>query len=393
MRHWTDEQRALRTTAEAVGADLGAGHLERDARGEFAWDGWRHLSAIGLFGTPFDGAWGGSGRDLPTTMYVFEGLGYRCPDAGLVFSACTHVVSTGVPLQRFGSKELKARYLPKVCAGETIGAHAITEPDGGSDVLAMRTTARREGGEFVLDGGKAFVTNGPIAGLVVVYARTGAPGHLDGITAFLVPTDTPGVALGRPLAKMGLRTSPLSELFLTDVRIPRSQVLGAVGSGFLVLDEVMKWEILCGFAGILGEMQHRLERCVEHARGRTQFGRHIGANQAVSHRIVDMQIGVETARKWLYDTADRLTAGQSVTTDLAITKLVVSEANVASALAAVQIFGGHGYTAEYGLEGDLRNAVAGTIYSGTSEIQRERLAAFLGLSRPTAARGVKERTT
>jgi alkylation response protein AidB-like acyl-CoA dehydrogenase len=106
-----------------------------------------------------------------------------------------------------------------------------------------------------------------------------------------------------------------------------------------------------------------------------------------------MQIGVETARKWLYDTADRLTAGQSVTTDLAIAKLVVSEANVASALAAVQIFGGHGYTVEYGLEGDLRNAVAGTIYSGTSEIQRERLAAFLGLSRPTAARGVKERTT
>ncbi|MFF3906406.1 acyl-CoA dehydrogenase family protein [Streptomyces sp. NPDC001848] len=387
MNRWSDEQKSLRAAAQQAGEIAGADHLERDAAGDFAWDGWARLRDIGLFGAPFDAEWDGLGLDLPTTMYVLEGLGYGCRDAGLTFSAVSHIVSTGVPLHRFGSPDLKKRYLPGVCAGSLIGAHAITEPEGGSDVLGMRTTAVADGDGFVLKGSKSFVTNGPIADLVVVYARTGAAGALDGITAFLVPKETRGFAVGKPTGKMGLRTSPTSEVFLDDVRVPRSHVLGAIGSGFLVLDEVMKWEILCGFAGTLGEMQHRLERCVEQARSRIQFGVNIGSNQSVSHRIVDMRVDVETSRKWLYDTAEKLAAKQGVATDLAITKLVVSEANVRSALAAVQIFGAAGYSTEFGIEKELRNAVSGTIYSGTSEMQRQRLASFMGLHRASAAHG------
>jgi len=314
-------------------------------------------------------------------MYLLEGLGRGCRDGGLNFSVTTSLVRVGVALQRFGSAELRARHLPRVCSGEAIGAHAITEPDGGSDALSMRTRATLDGDHWVLNGGKTFVSNGPVADLFVVYARTDPAGGPLGTTAFLVERDTPGLQLGNPIAKMGLRTSPLCELFLDDCRIPRTNVIGRVGAGFLVLDHVMTWEILCSFAVTLGDMAHRLETCVDYARSRVAFGRPIGHHQAVAHKIADMKIGVETTRKWLYDTGLRVTRGENVTVDLAITKVVASEANLASALAAVQIHGGNGYMAEYGVEKDLRNAVAGTIYSGTSEIQRNRICAMLGLTR------------
>jgi alkylation response protein AidB-like acyl-CoA dehydrogenase len=358
---------------------LSKDHVDRDADGEFAEDSWARIRESGLLGMPFEPEWGGLGLDLLTTMYVLEGLGYGCRDGGLNFSTSTHVVSAGVPLQRFGSRSLKQRYLRRVCDGSLIGAHAITEPAGGSDVMAMRTSAVPDGADYVLNGGKAFVSNGPIAGVFVVYARTGKPGSPAAITAFVVDRDTPGLTVGRPVAKMGLRTSPLCELFFDDCRVPADNVVGAVGAGFLILDHVMKWEILCSFIINVGEMQHRLERCVKYAHSRVQFGQSIGSFQSVANRIVEMKIAVENSRKWLYDTARKLLDGANVTTDIAISKLITSESNVTSALAAVQVFGGYGYTAEYGLEKDLRNAVAGTIYSGTSDIQRQRIASMIGL--------------
>ena len=156
-------------------------------------------------------------------------------------------------------------------------------------------------------------------------------------------------------------------------------MIGNQGTGFIVFTHVMIWETLCSFVMVVGEMRRRLERCLEHARVRVQSGRPIGKYQSISNKLVDMNIGLETSRKWLYDTAEKLAHNVNVTTDIAMAKLLVSEANLASALAAVQIFGGRGYTIECGLEADLRNAVAGTIYSGTSEIQRQRIAAMLGL--------------
>ena len=375
----TKDQQALRDGLAPLLAELDAGHIERDAAAEFPREAWRHLAAAGLFALPFDEQYGGLGQCLTTTMYVLEGLGEGCRDAGLNFSACTHLVSVGVPLHRFGSEALKERFLPGVCTGEVIGAHAISEPDSGSDALAMRTRAVRDGDAYVLNGSKAFVSNGPVADVFTVYARTSdRPGPLS-ITAFLVDGDTPGLTRGRPLAKMGLRTSPLCELFLDDCRVPADRVIGRPGGGFLVLDHVMRWEILCSFVINAGEMKSRLDACVQYATTRTQFGQAIGTYQAVSHKIVDMATDVETSRRWLYETARRMSAGENVTRDIAMAKLVTSEANVASALAAVQIFGGNGYLAEYGIESQLRNAVAGTIYSGTSETQRNRIAALLGL--------------
>jgi alkylation response protein AidB-like acyl-CoA dehydrogenase len=376
---WNSDQRALRSAIIELGGLIGKDQLERDATATFARDGWDRIRDAGLLGLPFPTEWGGLGQDLLTTMYVLEGLGYGCRDGGLNFSVSTHMVSAGVPLQRFGSAALKERYLPRVCDGSAIGAHAITEPDGGSDIMGMRTTAKRDGDDYVLSGNKVFVSNAPVAGLFVVYARTGRAGSPGAITAFLVERDTPGLMVGKPIGKMGLRTSPLSEVSLDGCRVPAANRIGGEGAGFLILDHVMKWEILCSFVINAGEMQSRLERCVEYANTRVQFGQPIGSFQSVGNKIVEMKIAVETARKWLFDTAAKLQRGEDVTTDVAIAKLVTSESNVSSALAAVQIFGGYGYTAEYGIEQELRNAVGGTIYSGTSDIQRQRVARMLGI--------------
>lgn len=379
MITWNDDQRALRDGVTEWCSALSAGHIEHDAENIFSWDKWKLIRECGIVRLPFAEDWGGLGQDLLTTMYVLEGLGYGCRDGGLNFSVSTHMVSTGIPLQRFGSAQLKQRYLPLICEGEAIGAHAISEPDVGSDALSMRTRATREQDYFVLNGSKSFVSNGPVADLFVVYARTHPDNGPLGLTAFVLERGTPGFDIGKSVTKMGLRTSPLCELFFDDCRIPVSNVVGRPGAGFLILDYVMKWEILCSFIINVGEMQHRLERCIDYAKNRIQFGQPIGSFQSVAHKIVDMKIGVDSAQKWLYDTAEKFVKNQNVTADIAIGKLLTSECNITSAMSAVQIFGGNGYMAEYGLEKDLRNAVAGTIYSGTSEIQRNRIAAMLGL--------------
>ncbi|SDI44264.1 Acyl-CoA dehydrogenase [Actinokineospora alba] len=379
MIEWNADQTALRAGLAQWCAALSADHVERDEAGEFSWDCWKLVRQSGILGLPFDEQWGGLGQDLITTMGVLEALGEGNRDGGLSFCVTTSMASTGVPLEAFGTVEQRSRYLPGICSGELIGAHAITESEGGSDALNMLTTARRDGDVFVLNGSKTFVSNGPIADVIVVYAKTRHNAGPLGITALLVDRDTPGLSVGRPMKKMGLRTSPISELFFDDCRIPATQVLGRVGGGFLVLDHVMKREILFSFIVNVGEMRHRLNRCLAYAKSRKQFGQAIGSNQAIANKLVDMRIRVATARKWLYDTAERLVAGHNVTTDLAIAKLLTSEGNLASSLTAVQIFGGHGYMAETGLEKDVRNAVAGTIYSGTTEIQYNRVAAMMGL--------------
>lgn len=379
MIKWSDEQQALRKSFSRWHEAFSVGHIEDDRDSVFSLEKWDLVRESGLLRLPFDEQWGGLGQSLLSTMYVLEDLGYGCRDGGLNFSVATHIVSAGIPVQRFGSSDLKQRYMTRICDGASIGAHAITEPDAGSDAMSMHTTAIAEGDSFILDGRKTFISNGPVADLFVVYARTGASQGFQGITAFVVERDTPGFIVGPKIEKMGLRTSPFSELTFDGCKVPGANVLGRPGSGFFILEYVLAWEILCFFVILVGEMQHRLERCIDHVKNRRQFGQSIGSFQAVANKIVDGKIGVETSRKWLYDTAERHANRENVTMDIAIAKLLTSEANLASAMAAVQLFGARGYVTEYGLEKDLRNAVAGTIYSGTSEMQRHRIATLLGL--------------
>ncbi|MEU6978221.1 MULTISPECIES: acyl-CoA dehydrogenase family protein [unclassified Streptomyces] len=360
--------------ADVLNADL----AELDAGGVFSRAKWQAIRDSGILRTPFKEEHGGSGRSFTETMKALEGLGYHCRDAGIAFSTSTQIVSLATPLEKFGSAELKARYLPRILSGEAITAHAITEESGGSDAMNISTVAVREDDHYVVDGGKMFITNAPVADLFLLYVRTGKPGPF-GLTCLLVERDTPGLEIGEPLDKLGLRTSPLGRLSFDRLRVPVTNRVGAEGGGFLVLDYVMKREILYAFSLSLGEMRHRLDTVIRFATERSQFGRPISGYQAISHKIVDMRIAVETAAKWLADTGAKAERGEDISLDLASTKIVVSEANVKTALDAVQIHGGRGVLTSYGIERDLRNSVAGTIYSGSSEIQRNRMAALLGL--------------
>ncbi len=376
---WTSEQKALRKSLDQYFEALNDGVMEDDAAGVFNRDKWELIRQSGVLRIPFDPQWGGLGHDVMTLVYVLERLGYGCRDTGLLFAAATQVVSAAVPLQKFGSDELKERYLSRLIDGEIISAHAISEPNAGSDAMAMITTATEDGDDYVLDGHKIWITNGPIADVVTVYAKMATGDGATGITAFLVPSDTPGFHTSEPIDKLGLNTCPFCELEFRDCRVPKENMLGRPGTGFFILEHVMNYEILCIFMMMAGEMQERMERCIKWAKTRRAFDRPIGANQYVQGKIVDMKIGLENSRKHLYDTAARFARGRSVTTEISMAKLVTSEANVASALSAVQIFGARGYTREYGLEKGLRDAIGAPIYSGTNETQRVRIASMLGL--------------
>jgi alkylation response protein AidB-like acyl-CoA dehydrogenase len=379
MDGWTDEQKALRTSLEPYFERLSEGHIEDDANSVFPREKWDLLRETGVIGLPFDPAWGGQGQDALTMVYVLEHLGHGCRDAGLLFTLATQMVSMAIPIERFGSDDLKERYLRRLIDGSLISAHAISEPEAGSDATNMATTATEDGDSYVINGKKAFCTSGPVADAITVYATTDAEAGATGISAFVVETDTPGINVGDPIPKMGLNTSPIGELEFTDCRVPKENLIGKVGGAFFMLEHVMTWEILCIFIMMVGEMQRRHEQCIAFAKKRTQFGAPIGTNQYIAGKIVDQKIGVETSRKHLYDTAERFAKRRNVTTEISMAKLVTSEANLASALSAVQIFGGRGYMREYGMEKGLRDAVGGPIYSGTNEMQRVRIASMLGL--------------
>jgi alkylation response protein AidB-like acyl-CoA dehydrogenase len=306
-----------------------------------------------------------------------EGIGYGARDNGLVFSVAAHAASCVGPLVDHGDEAQKRQWLPGLANGSAIGATGITEPDSGSNALALGTTASPSGDGWVLDGSKTFVTNAPVADVFVLYARTG-PG-LAGITCFLVPRETSGLSVGPPIEKMGLRTSPMAQVYLEGCRVPAASVLGRVGSGAMVFNRTMELERLLLMAPAIGVMERLLERCVAHARQRTAGGVAIGRHQSVAHRIADMELALESSRLLLYRAAGQRMRRGTAPRETALAKLAVSEAYVACCRSALQLFGGYGYTVEYEIERELRDALAATLYVGTSEIQRNLIAGLRGL--------------
>ncbi|HVQ77317.1 MAG TPA: acyl-CoA dehydrogenase family protein [Candidatus Binatia bacterium] len=377
----SSDQQALRDNIVRFAREvLNEGVVQRDREQVFPRDLWRKCGAIGIQGLPVPEEWGGSGLDPLSTAIALDGLGYGCEDGGLVFSLCAHLLSCVVPLWRFGTDEQKRRYLPGLCDGTLVGVHAMTEPGSGSDSFALKTRAHSDGDHFRLKGTKTFISNGPVADLVIVFALTDPDkGYHGGVTAFLVETTAPGFAVSQRFEKMGLRTSPIGELVFEDVAVPAGGVLGGVGGGSAVFTHAMDWERVCLFAAHLGTMERLLQRAIAHARTRSQFGQRIGKFQAVAHRIVDMKVHLEAARLLVYRAASRLERTRTVSMDAAIAKLFVSESLLRAALDTVQIHGGYGYMTEYEIERALRDAVGSTLYSGTSEMQRNIIARWLGL--------------
>lgn len=376
----SDDQKRLQEAVRAFGRTLNTGIVERDAAGEFPRDAWRKCAEFGIPGLPIPEEFGGTGQDLLTTIMAMEALGYGCRDNGLVFSLNAQMWAFELPILHFGTAEQKRSYLPRVCRGEIIGAHAVSEPDFGSDAMSMTSRYRRDGDQYVLDGTKTFVTNGPVADVVLAFATLNPAFRAAGVTAFLVERGTPGMTVSKPIAKMGLRTSPMGEVTFQECRIPVTARLGGEGTGFAIFNSAMEWERACIFASHLGSMQHTYETCVAYAKLRHQFGQPISRFAPVADKIVEMRMAIELGRLLLYKIGAVKDAGGSAVLESAMAKLFISEAHVRLALDAIQIHGGYGFSTEYEIERELRDAVPGRIYSGTSEIQRRIIARLLGLS-------------
>lgn len=378
---YSDEQKILRESITRFAQrELNDGVIERDRDQVFSRELWRKCAAIGLMGLPVPEAFGGSEFDALTCAIALEALGYGCRDGGLVFSLSAHLLACVLPIMTHGDDAQKRRYLPGLVDGTLVGMHAITEPGSGSDSFAMRATARLDGDEWELNGTKTFISNGPVGDVCILFAVTDkAKGYHGGVTAFIVDRGTNGFAASQKFEKMGLRTSAVGELVLEQVRVPASAVLGSVGGAAAIFATAMDWERILLVAGHVGTMERLLETSVKYARTRTQFGQAIGKFQAVAHKLADMKVNLEAARVLLYQSAWRLTHQRNASLDASIVKLFVSESLVKAALDAVQVHGGYGYMAEFEVERALRDAIGSTLYSGTSEMQRNIIARWLGL--------------
>ncbi len=351
----------------------------RDERCEFWHDGWQAAVDKGVLGLMVDPAYGGLGADVVTGLLWYEGIGYACPDAGLVFALACQGWTMQPIVERFGTDEQKATYLPALVDGRLQGAFTITEPDSGSDSFTMGTTYTANDDSYTINGTKAYVTMAPEADVFIVFATKDPALGSWGVTAFLVDADTPGLTVSENRPKMGLRTTPFADLMFDNCTVAASQRIGPEGSGASIFSSAMEAERAFVLAGQIGAMERQLDTAVAYARERQQFGKPIGDFQAVSHRLADMKLRHESSRMLLYKAAALAESGRPSMEAAALAKIQASEASIASSVDAILTHGARGYVTEFGVERNLRDVAGGVIYGGTSDIQRNIVARMLGL--------------
>ncbi len=375
-----EEYAALRETvadfARTVVAPVVGDQYER---GEFPYDLVRRMGTMGLFGLPIAQEHGGMGGDHFALCVALEELARVDSSVAITVEAA---VSLGaMPIARFGTAEQKARWLPRLAAGVGLGAFALTEPGGGSDAGATATTARLDGGEWVINGAKSFITNSgtAITDLITVTAVTGVAGGRKEISAIVVPAGTPGLAVSEKYSKVGWASSDTRGLFFDDVRVPAENLLGERGRGYAQFLAILDEGRIAIAALAVGLAQGCVDESLSHARERVSFGRRIGEHQAVQFAIADMEARAHTARLAYYAAASRMLQGAPFKKEAAIAKLVASNAAMDNARAATQVFGGYGFMNEYPVARFYRDAKVLEIGEGTSEIQRMVIARELGL--------------
>lgn len=377
---WSDEQRALRERYTRFAQDcLNDDIVARDRDSVFRRENWQACADFGILRLSVPPEYGGAGVDLLTAMLAMEGLGYGCRDNGLTFGLNAQMWTVQLPIARFGTPAQKQRFLPGLCGGTHIGAHAITEPNAGSDAFSLETLAERRDGGYVLNGTKRLVTFGPVADLALVFATIDPAKGRWGVTAFLVERGTDGFRSSPTREKMGLRTVPLGELTFENCFVPEDNRLGPEGAGVSISTHSLEIERCCILASQLGAMERQLETAIGFARERRQFGQPIGRFQSVANRLADMRLRLETSRLLLYKVAWLKSLDKPALLEAALLKLHLSESFVESGLDAIRIHGGTGYLTDAEVERDLRDAVGGTLYAGTSDIQRTIIARALGL--------------
>lgn len=351
----------------------------REKKGTFDEVGWKKCADFGIQGLPMPEEYGGQNADILDCISVMEGLGYGCSDSGLLFALNSHIWTCESPILKFGTKQQIERFLPGMINGTLKGGHAITEPNSGSDAFRMGCRAERREDRYILNGTKMFITNAPIADVLLVFATTAPEKKFAGISAFIVEKHFPGFSVGKPLEMMGLKTCPIGEVIFEECEIPEENRLGKEGAGSAIFNAEMEWEKSCLFATHVGAMEKILEESIRYAKMRYQFGNPISEYQAISHKISEMRVRIELSHLILGRVANLKRQGKRAPLEAAIAKLFISESYLETSLAGLHIHGAYGYSTELDFERNVRDAVAGRIYSGTSEIQKNIIANFLGL--------------
>jgi alkylation response protein AidB-like acyl-CoA dehydrogenase len=367
----TSEQRAIRDLVRTLARErIAPRAAEIDKTAEFPWDIVELFRENGIFGTLADEEYGGVGASALATLVSVEEISKACATSGLILA----VQELGaLAFKLSGNEEQKLRYLPRLASGATLAAYALTEPGAGSDAAAMRTEARREGDEYVLDGSKRFITNAGVAGLYVVFAKTDAAAGHRGISAFAVESDAPGLEVGRIEPKMGIKGSTTGEIFLNGCRVPAEARIGEEGSGFRLAMRILDRSRPGIAAQALGLAQGATDYALEYAATRETMGEPIAQHQLIAGMLADMETKCEAARGMLYRLGaliDEGVDGGTLTKMSAMTKLFCSDVAMEVTTNAVQVLGGYGYIQEYPVERMMRDAKITQIYEGTNQIQR-----------------------
>lgn len=305
-----------------------------------------------------------------TTALAIEALGKTCMDEGLIFSICAHLCTCAVPVMLEGTREQKEHWLPGLASGQMIGGNGITEADAGSESTAMSTLVKANGRGYRLNGAKMFVTNAPVADLLIIYARHPGGIRMLDVSAFAVEKGNSGMFIGQTFEKMGLRTSPISEVILSDCQVPSGSLIGGERRGMAVFNASMLWERILMSAYHIGSMAQQYQTVLDHANSRVQFGKKIVKHEKVADKLIDMKLRIEAARLILYETCWKYDHGACRMADASKIKLMASEAKVKNSIDAVQLSGAYGYMKENIVEKQLRDSMSATIYSGTSEMQK-----------------------
>ncbi|MBI5570735.1 MAG: acyl-CoA dehydrogenase family protein [Desulfomonile tiedjei] len=344
---------------------------QHDLESRFDWESWKRLGEFGILGLHFPEEYGGSGADVVTTVLASEALGESGVDGGLTLSYGAHTFLCADTIFAHGTEEQRRKYIPPLATGAKVGCMGLTEPGAGSDVASLRTRAERKGDTWVLNGSKMFITNGGIADVALIYAKTDpAAGHA-GISAFIVEKGTPGFTVSRNLIKMGVHSSPTSELVFEDCVIPAENLVGSEGNGFMMAMQTVEWDRSALLAPFIGAIAFLIERCTRYAQQREQFGRPIAYFQGVRHKLADLKIFLEAARSLVYRIAWCKDQGRPLNhLEAAVAKLFVGDWSLGPTNDAMIIMGGYGYCHEYDVERIFRDSRLAPIGGGTSDVQK-----------------------
>jgi butyryl-CoA dehydrogenase len=365
----TEEQDMIRKMARDFAKnEVAPTAAERDEEERFDRAIFDMMGELGLTGIPWPEEYGGIGADYVSYAIAVEELSRVCASIGVTLSA--HTSLAGWPVYKFGNEEQKQKFLRPMAEGKKMGAYGLTEPGAGSDVSSMKTTAKKDGDDYIIDGSKIFITNGGEAEIYIVFAVTQPELKHKGVSAFIVEKGTPGFTFGKKEKKLGIRSSPTLEIIFDNCRVPKENLLGKEGEGFKIAMMTLDGGRNGIAAQAVGIAQGALDAAVNYAKERKQFGKPIAAQQGLAFKIADMATKIEASRLLTYQAAWRESEGLPYGKESAMSKLFAGDTAMDVAIEAVQVFGGYGYTKEYPVERYMRDAKITQIYEGTNEIQR-----------------------